>query len=158
MKKILIILSAVLVCSGCATAKCRIPALTDIDIKRDVKGPYPAVQLDGGFIGWCTQEGGGAHPSEIALLGLCVMVDIPISFTIDTICMPYDLSKYCIEKHRKQRYNANFETKDPKKTLDFTEQRKILDRDNETWRNKYYEQERQKRLKEESNHVQQGTR
>jgi uncharacterized protein YceK len=103
MKNIVTFLVLVCLCSGCATATCRIPGVNLTGAVREdmAAGPYPAVQMNAGIVGFCATEGGGGGTGWMTVLSLGTMIDLPFSFVFDTLCLPYDLWMYHRDRKKK---------------------------------------------------------
>ena len=106
MKSIVMFLVLAAVCSGCATTTCRIPGVNLTGaVKEDLAaGPYPAVQMNAGLVGFCATEGGGGSTGLMILVSLETLLDLPFSFLFDTLCLPYDLWIYSRDRKKRRGY------------------------------------------------------
>jgi uncharacterized protein YceK len=150
MKKILLLVCLagfVGTTSGCSTIAVR---CTPSEARRGMP-VYCATLIDAGtiFTGGGFYAYGDCNNGLGKIFGFCVavplsIVDLPISLVSDTLFLQCDL------------YRINHEEPDEKATnqieqrLSDKELRTVRDRENASWKETYYEQERQK-LKNESN-------
>ncbi len=86
MKKSFVILLLILLLTGCATAITRGRVAKDYGMDKEKFKYYPATKLDL----LCLYSAPQAPGCMKALLFTC-LIDTPISFTVDTICLPFDI-------------------------------------------------------------------